>query len=256
MEWWQIILIALGCIIGGIVIAVLLGYLSYSIKRYWNGWSFKKRTMTLLPEEQRPELNSIVKETNRKEAIRMVPLLSRQSIIVLAIGLAIGIGLGLGYWSISPVNAELKLGWPPINGAGTAESDTFYESTTPIVVSDSSATYIDMKARSRQAEYWANKLDSPLFFEYLSQELAKQAPQYSHAPDELDQMIWARFDGSSPEFQLKVTSQSEEEALFLASIIPEVFKTYLINEERNAYLQDYEDTQRRFDIVVVFFLFS
>jgi hypothetical protein len=238
MVWWQIVLICLIAIVVGVSMGVLINFLVGRFR--------KKRVTNLAVEGDRYKASIKGDGDGHKIKVAFVPLLSRRSILILSIGLIVGAGLGMGYWAISPSIVGTGAGGLPI---GDDASSTVYESRVPIMVSAPSAAYVDAKDRSRQAEYWQSKFDSPVFFEFLSSEITEKAPNYSYTTSELRQILSSRFDGYSPEFQIIVRSHSEKEVKLLVSIIPDILRDYLVAEERAAYQELYIEAQKKFDIV-------
>ncbi len=254
MEWWQIILITLGSIAAGILVGVLTSRL---INRFLKGQFVRKRDIAAAAKEQRreemaaveghgSEVSSIANEQGHKEAVNMVPLLSRRSMIVLAIGLTVGIGLGLGYWAISPALAEFQTGLSSVQIANG--NMALYESTANIQIMNRGASSISVKELQRKGEYYVAKMNTVLFFEFFSQKVAELAPQYSRPPEELVQMIRVRYDWNSdnPAIEIKVTSLEPttlyyQDVSFLASITADVFQDYLAEEERTMRLEEYQN---------------
>ena len=55
-----------------------------------------------MPKKNDHKANSAIEKKGPKSVIRMVPLFSWRTILVVTLGVIIGAGLGLGYWIISP----------------------------------------------------------------------------------------------------------------------------------------------------------
>ena len=254
MEWWQITLITLGAIAAGILVGFLTSRL---ISRFFKGQFVRKHDIAAAAKEQRREemaaveghggeVSSIANEQRHKEIINMVPLLSRRSVIALAIGLAVGIGLGLGYWAISPALAEFQTGMSSVQVA--SGNTALYESTANVQIMNRGASSVSVTDLKRKGEYYAAKMNTVLFFEFLSQKVAELAPQYSHSPEELVQMIRVRYDYKSdnPAIEIKVTSLEPttlyyQDVSFIASITADVFQDYLAEEERTMRLEEYQN---------------
>ncbi len=173
-------------------------------------------------------------------------LSNKRSNILLGIGGLVGAAFGLGYWAVSPVDAHLQPGWPPI---ALESPPPIVQSIVAVTVSSPGAAYADKKQLSRQAEYWVTKFESSEFTDFLAARLTRANPEYEYSPDDLRQIMQTRFDGSSPAFQIKIRSTRGDEAAFLASAVPVIFKEYLATEEGGILLQDYEDAQARFDAI-------
>jgi hypothetical protein len=237
MVWWQILLILLVAIVVGVTVGLLIDYLIRRFRR--------KRVTNSVGGGNGHQASLKLNGNSHKPAAGLIPLLSRRSIIVLSIGLVVGAGLGMGYWAISP----LSFGTSSALLTGGDASSPVYESRVSVMVSAPSAAYVDVKDRSRQAEYWQGKFDSSAFLDFLSQEITEQRLSQPYTSTELSQLLSSRFDGSSPEFQIIVRSHDEKEVDLLASIVPNVFKDYLIAEEKAAYQSQYEETQIEFNRV-------
>ena len=178
----------------------------------------------------------------------MVPLFSRRSILVLSLGFILGVLGGFSYWQVSPI--EFQVGWPPIKGL-TDSPPTVYESIAKIEPVARGAASTSTKTLQRRAEYWSYRLQTSFFYEFLSQELAEQFPEYSHSTEELALMITARVkyvEGSAVE--LKVTGQSKEEVTLLAAMVPELFRDYLIAEEMAEREKEYQNALEQLDKVL------
>ena len=139
--------------------------------------------------EKKDSKQTSANEKEGKPAASMVPLLSRRSLIVLAVGLIIGAALGLGYWAIDPV-VDFQAGWPPVRASN---SQPVYESTVDIEIVHKGSTYTSVKTIQRVGEYWAAQMNTTPFLEFLSQWLAEHAPQYARTPEELDRIMRARY---------------------------------------------------------------
>jgi hypothetical protein len=184
----------------------------------------------------------------RKPATSMVPLFSRRSIILIAIGCVVGAALGLGYWIISPMLSS------PTKEAATQPESGFFQSLRPsptgpwegtatIQVVNPGSSVIVMSQLQNMARYYASKASTLPFYQYLSKELAAQAPLYSHNADELDQMITIKYDAGieEPTITIMATAPTVEETTFLTSNIPEIFRSYLIAEESAKKQQEYQN---------------
>jgi hypothetical protein len=238
MVWWQIVLILLVAIIIGVSVGLFIDYL---IRRFQ-----RKRVTNSVDGGNGHQASLKLNGNSHEPAAGLIPLLSRRSVIVLSIGLIVGAGLGMGYWVISPLSFGTS---SAASLPGGDASSPVYESRVSVMVSAPSAAYVDVKDRSRQAEYWQTKFDSPAFLEFLSQEITEQGLSHSYTSTELSHLLSSRFDGTSPEFQIIVRSHNEKEVDLLASVVPNVFKDYLIAEEKTAYQSQYDETQIEFNRV-------
>jgi hypothetical protein len=179
----------------------------------------------------------------------------------MALGLIIGVGLGLGYWIFSPsLNANAL---STTEGAGSelgglasmmgvSEEHTGpYESSIIVQVVHPDSSYISLKDLQRMGEYYAAVANSLPFLQFISEELTEQAPEYFHSVSELDQIIITRYDWNDelPSIEIKVTAPSDQEALFLPTFVAEAFQDYLIAEENQKQLQEYEDTLAEIEVV-------
>jgi hypothetical protein len=170
----------------------------------------------------------------------MVPLLSRRSLIGLAIGLAIGVGLGLGYWAISPLDQHIKAGWPPIEFGNNQQP---YESTAYVQVMNPGASVVPLETLRRQAEYYVAKLNTFPFFQFVSEKLAEQAPQYPRTANDLAKAITidVRYEDVTTSIRVRARSQTPAEALLLASVTQQSFQEYLTTEQLNIEKEAYQN---------------
>lgn len=219
----------------------------------------------MVSENNEYEATSGIERKERKPLERMVPLLSKRSIIILVIGFVIGAVLGLGYWFISPSFATSATEGETGGLAATLGQPTSgpYECRVNIQIVNPSSSYMSMRELQNQGEYYAAKVNSLPFLKFLSQELDKQAPEYSHTIDELDQIMRIRYasnaldsrnpttslESMTPTIEVKVTGTSVKEALFLAIFVPEAFKDYLIAEEINQQQLEYENTLKEIESI-------
>jgi hypothetical protein len=177
----------------------------------------------------------------RESVLRMVPLLSTKSIIALVIGLIVGIGMGIGYWALSPTISELT---ENVSSAGVSEEGP-HESTATIQVIQTGSSYMSVKDLQYLGEYYAAKANTLPFFEYLSEELSEQAPQYSYTAEELYEMTLIGYDWNSDNpgtIKITVTGSDEQEAFYLAGLIPHMFRSFLAAEEQELQQQAYDNT--------------
>jgi len=177
----------------------------------------------------------------RESVPRMIPLLSKKSVITLVIGLIVGVGLGIGYWAISPKISELT---ENVSNTGVSE-DGPHESTSSIQVIQTGSSYMSVKDIQYLGEYYAAKANTLPFFEYLSEELSEQAPQYSYTAKELHEMTLIGYDWKSDTpgtIKIIVTGSDEQEAYYLAGLIPHMFRSFLAAEEQEIQQQEYDNT--------------
>jgi len=231
MEGWQIVLICSMAIVIGVGVGLAVDYL---IRRYR-----RKRAPALAPAGESGQVVPPVKGERKKPSATMVPLLSRRSLIGLAIGLAIGVGLGLGYWAISPLNLEIKAGWPPIEFGNNPQP---YESIAYVQVMNPGASVVPLETLRRQAEYYVAKLNTSPFFQFVSEKLAEQAPQYPRSANDLAKAINidVRYEDITTNIRVRATSQTPAEALFLASVTQHSFQEYLTTEQLNIEKEAYQ----------------
>jgi len=225
-----------------------------------------KGVTPMVVENNKHEANSGVGRKERKLSLRMVPLLSKRSIIVLVIGLVVGVVLGFGFWAMNASSSSSTTTEAEVRPGGLAEllgiaQIEGYESKVNIQVVNPGSSYMSMGNMRSQGEYYAAKMNSLPFLNLLSQELDKQAPQYSQTVDELDQIIRIRYasnvlntrtndlESETPTIEVKVTGASVQEALFLAIFVPEAFKDYLIAEESNQQQLEYENTLKEIESI-------
>ena len=186
------------------------------------------------------DINKGDAKKKREAPPRMVPFLSKKSIITLVLGLLLGVGLGIGYWALSPKISELS---SDISAAGVPE-DGPHQCTTSIQIMQLGSSYMSVKELQYQGEYYAAKANTLPFFEFLSEELDEQAPQYAHTAEELYNLVLIRYDWNSDTpgtIEVTVTGSNAQEALYLAGLIPHSFRSYLAAEESRIQQQEYAD---------------
>jgi hypothetical protein len=196
----------------------------------------------------------------RVTAPSMVPLFSKRSLLIIAVGLIAGLLIALGYWIISP----------SLSSSGTTSTDTGtdsqssgllgilgiktggpYESQLVIQVVSPGSEYLPLATLQQRAEYYAAKSHSLPFFKFLSQELSLQMPGFSANVDTLNKTVTTAFDVTNelPIIKVKVTAPTEKEALSLAELIPQDFRDYLIAEEKDQQQKQYDSTNKEIDSV-------
>jgi hypothetical protein len=171
----------------------------------------------------------------------MIPLLSGLSIVVLALGLVAGSALGLAYWFLSPSISEIQASQLPPVPSFTGPEGGPYQSTVSVQIMSRGDSYT-LKDIQRAAEYYAAKMRSLSFLEFLNQKVHEERPESPHSPVELGQLLRIRYDYKSdnPAIEIRATSPDDEEVFLLTSIIAEAFEEYLIEEGRNLALEDYQ----------------
>ena len=167
----------------------------------------------------------------------MVPLFSWRSIIILTTGLIVGVGLGIVYFM---VNLSLSS-----SGNGAWRNDVKIQVVNP---SSSYMSLLNLQTRTIGYVAKARSLD---FLEFLSQELADQAPEYHRTIDELVRMISIENDktGDTPALRVVVIAPTSEEAAFLTTKVPECFKNYSIAEEVTKQKQEQENILKTIEAV-------
>ena len=195
-------------------------------------------------ERSGSEETPTVEKKERKPVIRMVPIFNWRTIVVVAIGFIVGAGLGLGYWIISPSLSSSSGQAEPSGVTQTLGRDSgSWESEVTIQVVNPGSAVMSLNALANKAEYYAAKANSVPFLGFLSQELAKKGLEHSYTIDELDGMIDIQYEAfkDTPAIEATVIAPTAEEAIFLTSLIPEVFKNYLVVEEVNKQQLEYEN---------------
>jgi hypothetical protein len=102
---------------------------------------------------------------------------------------------------------------------------------------------VNLRDLASTGQYYAAKAGSLPFLQFLSDSLVVDAPEYSHTVDALDQMITTTIDTTSeqPTMIITTTAATTEEASFFSTYLPTVFTKYLIAEEGQKQLQEYQD---------------
>ncbi len=183
----------------------------------------------------------------------MASLFTLRSIVILTLGLIVGLLLGLGYWYISPVDANVQAGWPPLRVVGITDSrPTLYRSTVDIEMVARGEDFTDAKTLQRQGEYIEGKFVSYSFLQFLSQEVEKMAPEYSHTLNDFAAMISSKYlyDNINATVQLRIDSYDVKEAAFLVQFVPQSLHAHLIMEERAKWSSEYERTVAEFDSAI------
>jgi hypothetical protein len=263
MEWWHVLLIILGAVGGGILSGFLVSYLfrlwgkkreppfqqalarRQEVNSFYEGREPAPRSM---PAAEKPvdvaAAHSGVEDKGAKKAFYMIPVLSPKSIKVLLIGVIIGSAMGVGYWFVSPALAEMS---ESVNTEEiSASQEGPFAAILNVRVTNRGTDYIPIKELQRTGEYYAAKMNSPHFFEFLSEEIAKRAPQYSHTPEELEQTTRIRYNYNTetPDIEIRATSPADDEAFFVTSSVTSIFKDYLLAEQRKIGMDEYERKTR------------
>ena len=175
----------------------------------------------------------------------MLKIFNWRSISIMVLGLVIGVALALAYRAASPINYKPRLGWPPI--AEVAEpkpTSELYQSVVNIqmIAKASIPSNLVLKTLQRQGEYYTAKILSVPFLEWLNVRIQDEAPRYSHTAKEMAQMLEIKYDYKSqtPSVQLKVNSTDQEEAAFLADFIPHAFRSYILAENIEIDMAEYQ----------------
>lgn len=184
------------------------------------------------------------KEPNHKP--RMVPIISWRTLIFVAVGFIVGAGLGLLYWIISPSLSNIGNtdGFSSWFAQVDNTSDYPWSSTVSVQIVNPGSSYMSLSSLQNKGEYYTAKFNSLPFLEFLSQELEEQAPEYSHTPDELNQILTVGYssvlasytytdtiESMSPSIDVTATCDTGEEAVFIAELVPQAFENYLLAEE-------------------------
>jgi hypothetical protein len=172
----------------------------------------------------------------------LIPLLSSRSIIVIVIGLILGLILGFTYWAFGPTsnpneeeNPQDTGGFLRSIGLAPAPPTEPWSSEVQIQVVNPGSSYVSITQLSSMGVYYAAKVKSLPFLQFLSQDLAEESPMYRHTVDELDIVINTKYDAinEQPTIVLQVVAPTAEEALFLSTHVPQVFEDFLISEEND-----------------------
>ncbi len=190
----------------------------------------------------------------------MIPLLSRKSIVVLSFGVVLGIVAGLGYWAISPL--QFQLGWPPITAP---DLPALHESTVEIEPAVQGALGESYKTLQRQAEDIAWRLESTPFYGFLINRLSEDKPDFAESAETIhNALAWGMEDPEAiagvKVIDIKVTyedimtrvavrayGQSPEEADWIAASVPVLLREYLVAEEIEVQLAQYQEALVRID---------
>jgi len=204
------------------------------------------------------EITPEVEKKEDKRPVAMVPIFSWQTIIRIIIGLIIGAGLGLGYWILSPMlgasggsAAATETGSTGLFGSFGMEQDVVYASKVRVQIVSPGSDYVSLNSLQQRGEYYVAKANSLPFFEFLSQELAKQKPEFSYNADEINQIITTEYDYNSelPTIKIRAVGSSEQEAVLLAELATQAFRNFLIAEESDKRQKEYQNTLEEIESV-------
>jgi hypothetical protein len=175
-------------------------------------------------------------KTTPAQPVTMVPLLHRRSIKMLIIGLIGGIVLGLFLYIISPF---------VLAGGKVWESKIDIQAVNP------GSSYLSLSSLQSRAEYYATKIRSLPFIQYLSEDLKKGTPPYNLTVKQLNRMIITSYNqyGSSPVINIGVSTPSDNETSYLVYHIPEAFMKYIAEEDAKKRQADYQATLDSIDNV-------
>jgi hypothetical protein len=159
--------------------------------------------------------------------------------------------IGFSYWAgipaIETALAKMRAGAvTPFS----AEAETGpHESIIEVQLVNPGSSYVDLKYLQHKGEYYAAKANTLPFFQFLSKELEKEGPQYSYTVDQLYQMTQVRYNYKSdyPSLEITVVGNSDQEAVFLASSVPNAFLEFLIEEEEIVRQEEYKATLIRIE---------
>lgn len=229
------------------------GLLMKKLKRKVRELQKRKDEVISMVKNNNLEATSAAEKKEQKPTVRMVPLFSLRTIIAVAIGLILGAGLGLGFFIVSP-NLSFSSTEVETGGAGQAFMPAPtgpWESDVSVQIVNPGSVYMSIGQLENIGRLYAAKVNSFPFLEFLSQQLAEQAPEYSHTADELHEMINVGYDWDSPDptILIRATAPTIDETMFLVSYVPEAFKSYLIVEESERQKQEYENTLKEIEIV-------
>ena len=121
----------------------------------------------MVSENNEHEASPGIERKERKPVARMIPLLSRRSIIVLVVGLVVGTALGIGYWLMSP-SLTLPATEEGSGGLAAAMGQQHtgpYECRVNIQVVNPGSSYVSLKDLQRRGEYYAARANSFPFLE-------------------------------------------------------------------------------------------
>jgi hypothetical protein len=203
--------------------------------------------------EPLPEINN----SKSPKKIAMKPLLSWRSIVILSIGLIVGIVIAFAYWLYSPALIGDASSNPTDNattgllGILGMVPDGPYESRVNIQVVSPGSEYTPLLTLQQRAEYYSAKSLSLPFFEFLSQKLSQQMPDFSANVDNLAKSISSSYNARTeiPVIRITVTAPTEKQAATLAELVPQNFSAYLIAEEKEKLEKDYIATLAAIDTV-------
>lgn len=197
-----------------------------------------------MAEEVKPETTAQGSQERHQPVPRMLPLLSRRSLIGLAIGFVVGALLGLWYWALSPSISEATSDLDVSLAIGP--SSGLFESHVKIQIVHPGSSYRALRELQSRGEYYAAKANSLPFLKFLSDELAREGPEHQYSIEQLSDMLTIAYDYKSdqPALTISVVASGAEETLFLAAYVPHVFEAYLLTEEAETRQAEYESVLR------------
>ncbi len=196
------------------------------------------------------ETLSEIDNSKSPKKITMKPLLTWRSVIILSFGLIVGIVIAFAYWLYSPALIGDSSTNPTDNtttgllGILGMVPDGPYESRVNIQVVSPGSEYTPLLTLQQRAEYYSAKSLSLPFFEFLSQKLSQQMPDFSANVDNLAKSITSSYNARTeiPVIRITVTAPTEKQAATLAELVPQNFSAYLIAEEKEKLEKDYSAT--------------
>jgi hypothetical protein len=210
----------------------------------------EKPPKTAEPVAKAQAAHTWVKKETETRATR-IPFFSGKSILIMLVGLIIGAGIGFGYWVYNPFSSSAPVitetSQPSKLQLMGLPSDVPWSSQVKVQIVSPGSSYVNLRDLASNGQYYAAKAGSLPFLQFLSDSLVADAPEYSHSVDELDQMIATTIDTTSeqPTMIITTTAATTEEASFFSTYLPTVFTKYLIAEEGQKQLQEYQDVSNQ-----------
>jgi hypothetical protein len=172
----------------------------------------------------------------------MLPILSWRSLFGIFLGLIIGVACGFAYSALNASSTEFNSGWPPVNVVKKTERPA-YEATVQGRIMPGAADETYIRNMDTYQQYYAARMGSLPFFQYFSDAVFKQYPQYSLAPDQLSRDIkvsCVTLADNPSVIQITAGAADVQEALFLIQNIPLAFQDYILNEQNNMQAELYQ----------------
>ena len=180
----------------------------------------------------------------------MLPVFSYRSLLGILIGLIVGALLGMGYY-LSQNYVEFKAAWPPIhfqNGDQTSAYATSIQGRVmPLTIDE---TFV--KNMDSMEQYYAARLGSLDFYQFFTNAIADQYPQYSHTPEELSTMVtvsYVTLANNPSVIDIQAQSPDDQESLFLVQALPQAFEQYLLNESNQLQGEQYQQKLDQAEII-------